>query len=114
MPLPTTKVKKSSWQALLRRLLSVSIRVHGKGTGRSWMVEFVFYGSPLNSSQPKEQGLRRPVYFQYDMGSSDMPVRTVESLLNDWAQIVNLYDCVEELTEYLKISTMSSKFSITF
>ena len=75
------------------------------------MVEFVFYGSPLNSSQPKEQGLRRPVYFQYDMGSSDMPVRTVESLLNDWAQIVNLYDCVEELTEYLKISTMSSKFS---
>ncbi|EEB11666.1 CRSP complex subunit, putative [Pediculus humanus corporis] len=104
LPLPTTKVKKSSWQALLRRLLSVSIRVHGKGTGRSWMVEFVFYGSPLNSSQPKEQGLRRPVYFQYDMGSSDMPVRTVESLLNDWAQIVNLYDCVEELTEYLKIS----------
>lgn len=74
------------------------------------MVEFVFYGSPLNSCQAKEQGLRRPVYFQYDMGSSDMPARTVESLLNDWAQIVHLYDCVEELSEYLKMSKTKQSF----
>lgn len=47
----------SVWHALLKRLLSVSIRVQGKGMAKTWTVEFVFYGSPLSSSHPKEQGI---------------------------------------------------------
>lgn len=57
LPAPSTSIGSgSAWQALLKRLLSVSIRVQGKGMAKTWMAEFVFYSSPLNSSHPKEQG----------------------------------------------------------
>ncbi|RLU24369.1 hypothetical protein DMN91_002457 [Ooceraea biroi] len=104
LPAPIPSIATSSaWHALLKRLLSVSIRVQGKGMAKTWTVEFVFYGSPLSSSHPKEQGLRRPVYFQYEMGTSDTVSRTVDALLNDWAQIVHLYMIVHDLAEYLKM-----------
>ncbi|XP_012231892.1 mediator of RNA polymerase II transcription subunit 14 isoform X4 [Linepithema humile] len=104
LPAPSPSIATSSaWHALLKRLLSVSIRVQGKGMAKTWTVEFVFYGSPLSSSHPKEQGLRRPVYFQYDMGTADTVSRTVDALLNDWAQIVHLYSIVHDLAEYFKI-----------
>jgi mediator of RNA polymerase II transcription subunit 14 len=54
-PSPGVDTQSASWLALLKRLLSVSIRVQGKAT-KSWMAEFVFYGSPLASTHPKEQG----------------------------------------------------------
>ena len=104
LPYPSTNVATSSaWNALLKRLLSVAIRVQGKGTGKTWLAEFVFYGSPLISSHPKEQGLRRPVYFSYEMGTIDGIPQMVDLLLNDWAQIVNLYSLVNDLSEYLKM-----------
>ncbi|XP_046742942.1 mediator of RNA polymerase II transcription subunit 14 isoform X1 [Diprion similis] len=104
LPAPLPSIASSvAWQALLKRLLSVSIRVQGKGMAKTWMAEFVFYSSPLSSSHPKEQGLRRPVYFQYEMGTADAVSRTVDSLLNDWAQIVHLYSIVHDLAEYFKI-----------
>ncbi|XP_044010712.1 mediator of RNA polymerase II transcription subunit 14 isoform X2 [Aphidius gifuensis] len=104
LPAPSDNIStSSSWNSLLKRLLSVAIRVQGKGLTKSWMTEFVFYGSPLSSSHPKEQGLRRPVYFQYDMGRAESVSRTVDLLLNDWAQIVHLYSIVEDLAEYLTI-----------
>lgn len=82
---------------LLKRLLSVSIRVQGKAT-KTWMAEFVFHGSPLSSIHPKEQGLRRPVYFQYEMGVGLEGVsRAVDSLLADWACIAHLHSLVEDL-----------------
>lgn len=57
LPAPFAGVSTScAWYALLKRLLSVSIRVQGKGMAKTWMAEFVFYGSPLSSSHPKEQG----------------------------------------------------------
>lgn len=57
LPAPSTGISTScAWYALLKRLLSVSIRVQGKGMAKTWMAEFVFYGSPLSSSHPKEQG----------------------------------------------------------
>ncbi|XP_034941406.1 mediator of RNA polymerase II transcription subunit 14 [Chelonus insularis] len=101
---PSTNISSSSaWQSLLKRLLSVSIRVQVKGMAKTWMAEFVFYSSPLTSSHPKEQGLRRPVYFQYEMGTAETVSRTVDSLLNDWAQIVHLYSIVQDLAEYFKM-----------
>ncbi|XP_033360225.1 mediator of RNA polymerase II transcription subunit 14 [Bombus vosnesenskii] len=104
LPAPFAGVSTScAWYALLKRLLSVSIRVQGKGMAKTWMAEFVFYGSPLSSSHPKEQGLRRPVYFQYEMGTADTVSRTVDALLNDWAQIVYLYSIVHGLAEYFKM-----------
>ncbi|OXU18250.1 hypothetical protein TSAR_004954 [Trichomalopsis sarcophagae] len=104
LPAPSTNLAtNSAWNALLKRLLSVAIRVQGKGTGKTWLAEFVFYGSPLISSHPKEQGLRRPIYFQYEMGTIDTIPQMVDSLLNDWAQIVNLYSLVHDLSEYYKM-----------
>lgn len=102
LPPPTTEIEQSpAWHALLKRLLSVSIRVQSKGMVKSWMTEFEFYSTPLASTHPKEQGSRRPVYFQYDMGSLDTVSRTVEQFLSDWAQIVHLYTIVHDLSEYL-------------
>ncbi|XP_050447117.1 mediator of RNA polymerase II transcription subunit 14 isoform X4 [Cataglyphis hispanica] len=104
LPAPSLSIASSSaWHALLKRLLSVSIRVQGKGMAKTWMVEFVFFGSPLSSNHPKEQGVRRPVYFQYEMGTADTVSRTVDALLNDWAQIVHLYSLVHDLAEYFKM-----------
>lgn len=54
LPPPPTLAQNSSWHSLLKRLLSVSIRVHGKV--KSWLAEFVMYGSPLATTHPKEQG----------------------------------------------------------
>ncbi|XP_070163425.1 mediator of RNA polymerase II transcription subunit 14 isoform X4 [Polyergus mexicanus] len=104
LPAPSPTIATSSaWHALLKRLLSVSIRIQGKGMAKTWMVEFVFFGSPLSSNHPKEQGVRRPVYFQYEMGTADTVSRTVDALLNDWAQIVHLYSLVHDLAEYFKM-----------
>ncbi|XP_075216294.1 mediator complex subunit 14 isoform X3 [Lycorma delicatula] len=103
LPPPPGLGNSSGWLPLLKRLLSVSIRVHGKGTWRSWMAEFVMYGSPLASTHPKEQGMRRPVCFQYEMGSADNVSKAVDALLSDWAQIVHLYTLVEDLAEYFRM-----------
>ncbi|KAI4459735.1 mediator complex subunit [Holotrichia oblita] len=112
LPAPTPEIGQSqAWRALLKRLLSVSIRVHSKGNSKTWMVEFVFYSTPLPSTHPKEQGSRRPVYFQYDMGSVDTIARNVDSLLNDWSQIVHLYTIVHDLSEYLNLS--SEKYNLS-
>jgi len=91
-----TKVKP-----LLKRLLSLSLRVQGKGT-KAWLAEFIFHGAPLQSQHPKEQGLRRPLYFQYEMGPEEVAGRTVDALLRDWEQICNLYELVHDLAEFLK------------
>lgn len=47
-------------------------------------------------------GMRRPVYFQYDMGTADAVNKTVDALLSDWAQIAHLYTLVEDLAEYIR------------
>lgn len=51
-------------------------------------------------------GLRRPIYFQYEMGTADTVSRTVDALLNDWAQIVHLYSIVHDLAEYFKMGVL--------
>ncbi|KAJ8944470.1 hypothetical protein NQ318_008740, partial [Aromia moschata] len=108
LPPPTKEIGTSpAWHALLKRLLSASIRVLSKGVLKSWMVEFVFYSTPLSSTHPKEQGSRRPIYFQYEMATIDCTAKTVEALLNDWGQIVHLYTIVHDMSEYLKIDKYS-------
>ncbi|KAF7268704.1 mediator complex subunit 14 isoform X1 [Rhynchophorus ferrugineus] len=104
LPPPTPEIGHSpAWMALLKRLLSVSIRILMKGNVKSWIVEFVFYSTPLSSTHAKEQGPRRPIYFQYEMTTIDQTSKTVDSLLSDWWQIVNLYTIVHDLSEYLKV-----------
>ncbi|XP_075216285.1 mediator complex subunit 14 isoform X2 [Lycorma delicatula] len=113
LPPPPGLGNSSGWLPLLKRLLSVSIRVHGKGTWRSWMAEFVMYGSPLASTHPKEQGMRRPVCFQYEMGSADNVSKAVDALLSDWAQIVHLYTLVEDLAEYFRMEKFNLSTMVT-
>jgi mediator of RNA polymerase II transcription subunit 14 len=59
LPTPSTlQSRPALMQPLLKRLLSIAIRVQGKAT-KAWMAEFIFCGSPLQSLHPKEQGLSK-------------------------------------------------------
>ncbi|XP_058460254.1 mediator of RNA polymerase II transcription subunit 14 [Malaya genurostris] len=98
------KIEKEVWNALLRRLLSVSVRAQiNKGNQtRLWTTELVFYGTPLPSTHHKEQGMRRAVYLQYDMLPVDAVDRIVNMILNDWSKIVYLYTLVHVFGEHIK------------
>ncbi|XP_014256171.1 mediator of RNA polymerase II transcription subunit 14 [Cimex lectularius] len=99
---------------LLKLLLSVSLRAHGnRGMNKLWIAEFVMYGSPLASQHPKEQGMRRPVYFSYDMLQAENISKTVDALLSDWAQIVHLYTLVDDLAEYFRIQKYNIASMVT-
>ncbi|XP_052862208.1 mediator of RNA polymerase II transcription subunit 14 isoform X2 [Anopheles cruzii] len=96
-------IDKQVWNALLKRLLSVSVRaqVNKSNQTRLWTTELVFYGSPLPSLHHKEQGMRRAVYLQYEMLPVDSVAKVVDLLLNDWSKIVYLYTLVHEFHEQL-------------
>uniref|UniRef100_T1GS82 Uncharacterized protein n=1 Tax=Megaselia scalaris TaxID=36166 RepID=T1GS82_MEGSC len=87
----------------LRRVLSVSVRSQAKGTNqhRNWIVEFVFFSTPLQSSNHREQGNRRTVYLTYEQSPSEM-TRTVDDFLRDWSRIVFLYMLVYKFAEDFK------------
>lgn len=57
-------------------------------------------------------GVRRPVYFQYEMRTADTVSRTVDALLNDWAQIVHLYSLVHDLAEYFKMGMLDICYNL--
>ncbi|XP_053690334.1 mediator of RNA polymerase II transcription subunit 14 [Sabethes cyaneus] len=98
------KIEKDVWNALLGRLLSVSVRAQiNKGNQtRLWTTELVFYGTPLPSTHHKEQGMRRAVYLQYDMLPVDSVDRIVDMILNDWSKIVYLYTLVHDFREQMR------------
>lgn len=97
-------ISKVVWNALMKRLLSVAIRsqINKNNHSRLWTIELVFFGTPLQSTHHREQGLRRTVYYQYDLVSSDMVSKTIDSLLSDWSKIVYLYSIVHEFAEQYK------------
>lgn len=70
---------------------------------RVWVVEFVFYSTPLQSTHTKEQGNRRTVYLTYEQINHDFS-KTVEDLLKDWSKIVYLYTLVFNFSEHIKNS----------
>lgn len=92
------------WNALMKRLLSVAIRsqFNINKHNRVWTIELVFFGTPLQSGHHREQGQRRTVYYQFEMGPSDTVGRTIDSLLNDWSKIVYLYSIVHDFAEQYK------------
>lgn len=95
-------VTKSIYNALMKRLLSISLRTQFTKpniTDRSWILELIFYSTPLLSSHPKEAGNRRAVYFNYEMMPADQTGKTVDQMLNDWLKIVLLYSLVHDFAE---------------
>lgn len=48
-------------------------------------------------------GMRRPVYFQYEMNSAESISKMVSSFMQDWSQIVHLYCLIEDMAEYLRL-----------
>lgn len=97
-----TFVTKPIYNALMKRLLSIAVRTQftkPNVTDRSWIVELIFNGTPLQSLHPKEQGNRRAVYFHYEMLLADSISKTVDQVLNDWTKIVLLYSLVHEFAE---------------
>lgn len=95
-------IENANWNALMRRLLSVAVRSQINKTNqiRVWVIELVFYSTPLHSTHHKEQGQRRPVYLQYEMLSVDAMAKTIDLFLNDWTRIVYLYSLVQDFAEF--------------
>lgn len=119
-PNPTTstalpKIEPHVWDDLMRRVISISVRsqTNKNSQVRIWVVEFVFYSTPLQSTHQKEQGNRRTVYLTYEQANHDFS-KTVEDLLNDWSKIVYLYTLVYDFAEQLRNSkkTETTKFLI--
>ncbi|CAG9108193.1 unnamed protein product [Plutella xylostella] len=76
--------------ALRARLLAATLRLTTKNQARVWTAEIVFHGSPVRTPNPKEQGERRCVYLQYELGTE--AARTADALLQDWSAIVHLHE----------------------
>lgn len=97
-----TFITKPIYNALMKRLLSISLRMQftkPNVTDRSWIMEMIFNSTPLQSSNSKEQGNRRAVYFHYEMLPADSIAKTVDQILNDWVKIVLLYSLVHDFSE---------------
>lgn len=111
-----TFVTKSIFAALMKRLLSVSVRTQftkPNVTDRSWIVELIFHSTPLQSTHQKEQGNRRAVYFHYEMLPADLTGKTVDLMLNDWMKIVMLYSLVHDFAELYNNDKFNLKSIIT-
>ncbi|CAH1643386.1 unnamed protein product [Spodoptera littoralis] len=80
--------------ALRARLLAATIRLTTKNQARVWTAEFVFHGSPVRTPNPREQGERRCVYLQYELGTD--AGRTADAFLADWAAIVHLHTLLHD------------------
>ena len=106
-------IEKHVWQDLMKRLLSISIRsqMNKNNQIRLWVVEFVFYSTPLPSTHQKEQGSRRTVYLTYEQINHDFS-KTVEDLLKDWSKIVYLYTLVYSFAEHFKNSKSPIRFAL--
>ncbi|XP_065213759.1 mediator of RNA polymerase II transcription subunit 14-like isoform X2 [Planococcus citri] len=109
-PPPGIDVTNPGWITLTKRLLSVSIRSISKENGHFWAIEFVMYGTPVSTASihSREQGTRRPVYFQHEMNSSESASKIVDSLMADWSQIVHLYCLIEDMAEYSRLGKFNS------
>lgn len=99
------KIESHVWDDLMRRVLSISVRsqTNKNSQVRIWVVEFVFYSTPLQSTHQKELGSRRTVNLTYEQANHDFS-KTVEDLLNDWSKIVYLYTLVYDFAEQLRNS----------
>lgn len=123
-------ISKIMWTALMKRLLSISVRTQFKlyhpgvwSTELFWSVEFVFCGTPLQSTHHREQGkpnvelvvsseyskfglyvtgFRRTVNCLYEFLPTEQMNKTTDCLLDDWAKIVYLYSIVEEFANQFK------------
>ncbi|KAJ2946324.1 hypothetical protein O0L34_g12361 [Tuta absoluta] len=82
--------------ALRNRLLAATIRLTTKNQARVWTAEIVFHGSPVRTPNPKEQGERRCVYLQYELGTD--AGRTADAFLADWGAIVHLHTLLYDYT----------------
>lgn len=97
----TPVIDKDIWNSLMKRLLSVAVRsqINKTNQTRLWIMELVFYNTPLPSTQNKEQGKRRAVYLQYEMLQVDSIGKTMDFFLNDWIKIVYLYSLVHDFVD---------------
>lgn len=98
-------IESHVWKDLMKRLLSISIRsqMNKNNQIRVWVVEFVFFSTPLQSTHAKEQGNRRTVYLTYEQSNHDFS-KTVDDLLKDWSKIVYLYTLAYNFSEHIKNS----------
>jgi mediator of RNA polymerase II transcription subunit 14 len=105
-------VTKTIYTALQKRLLSIAIRTQftkPNCSDRSWIIEMIFNGTPLQSTHSKEQGNRRAVYFQYEMLPMDSIAKTVDQMLAHWMKIVLLYGLVHDFAEVFNADKFNLK-----
>ncbi|KAI8429987.1 hypothetical protein MSG28_000441 [Choristoneura fumiferana] len=95
LPLPEGACPRAT-AALRARLLAATLRLTTKNQARVWTAEIVFHGSPVRTPTQKEQGERRCVYLQYELGTD--AGRTADAFLADWAAIVHLHTLLHDFT----------------
>lgn len=112
---PVPVIDQHIWEALNKRLLSVSVRaqVNKNNPTRLWTIELIFYSTPLPSTHHKEQSKRRAIFLQYDMLAACSISDTVDAFLNDWSRIVYLYSLVHDFAELYTADKYNLKNIVT-
>ncbi|XP_022648416.1 mediator of RNA polymerase II transcription subunit 14-like [Varroa jacobsoni] len=87
-------------EELRHSLLSCTFRLQVKGI-KAWLCELVFHDCPLTTSNVRERGATRPVYFMYDFSQNNMAA-VVDEWLADWAVVCKLYGVVARYASDMK------------
>lgn len=87
-------------EELRRSLLSCTFRLQVKGI-KAWLCELIFHDCPLTTSNVRERGATRPVYFMYDFSQNNMAA-VVDEWLADWAVVCKLYGVVAKYANDMK------------
>ena len=105
------KVENVSQQAqnhLLKFLMNVVIRMGSniyRTGGRHWRTELTFVGNPVAKIQKSKP--RHVSYLTQEVGTFENMSEVVDNLLQEWDQIVHLFELVDDLEDYLSNDTVN-------
>ena len=104
---------------LQKFVLSVVIRMQQRQNSRFWRTELTFVGNPVAKIQNSNKGARQVSYLTHDVNNGDSAGAAVDALLQEWSQIVHLFQLVDDLEDYLsceasEVSDMVAIKSYTF
>lgn len=92
-------------QRLLQKyLLSAVVRMQQKQGFRHWRTELSFVGNPVAKIQNNKKQ-RTVSYLTFEVSSSENMGEAVENLLQEWSQVVHLFQLVDDLEDYLSSET---------
>ena len=90
---------------LQKYVLNFVIRMQHRHGGRFWRTEMVFVGNPVAKVQKAKP--RQVSYISQEVGAQDSLSEVVDSLVQEWQQIVHLFEIVDSLEDYLSNETLN-------